>query len=62
MRKRILSTLLCIALMLSLIPTVAFAENSITAEGTGWYIDVDGCLHITGDAYNPCGIHLDKER
>ena len=45
--KRWIAALLCFLLIGSLFPTRAFAAD--IASGTGWNLDADGVLHITGD-------------
>lgn len=44
--KRWVAVLLCVLLIDSLFPTGAFAAD--IASGTGWNLDADGVLHITG--------------
>ena len=51
MKKKIISLILCIVMVTSLLPAVAYAEDA--ASGDGWYLDTDGCLHITGAVENP---------
>ena len=45
--KRWIAALLCVLLIGSLFPTSAFAAD--IASGTGWNLNADGVLYITGD-------------
>ena len=57
--KRWVAALLCVLLIGSLFPTSAFAAN--IASGTGWNLDADGVLHITGDISDG-GFNLTSEQ
>ena len=57
--KRWVAVLLCVLLIGSLFPTSAIAAD--IASGTGWNLDADGVLHITGDISDG-GFNLTSEQ
>lgn len=49
MKKRVLSLLLSLVMLLGLLPTAALATDNI-ASGMDWVLDADGKLTISSDA------------
>lgn len=50
MKNRVLSVLLALVILLTLLPTAAWAEAAAPASGTDWALDADGKLTISSNA------------